>query len=327
MIRLLLPALLLALPLLAQADCTSPAGKRGQFQINGGYLQLCDGTAWISASRTVAGTCTTSGRIFWNGSNLQYCAGTDLWTLTGTNNGTCPAGMAGMIRFDDSSTQLQFCSGSNWVATAESGGDPCAVADPPVGQVCQDGSIFVGKFKVGTEMNQYKYFVTPAGCTSASNCPGGSDTITRYWDSSGTTNVVGIEDIGSASTRSTQSGDYITPLIPGSGNAATFCGDMTFGGKTDWFLPAKSEMAFLFCNATTTQTTNKPDEDQNCATYRLGGGTVASSFQASGYWTASEASTANAWTITFPAGTQVSAAQAKTGARYFRCMRRTEIIP
>lgn len=146
--------------------------------------------------------------------------------------------------------------------------------------------------------NTVKYMTTPGGCTDSSTptCTG-SDSIIKYWV--GTTgshvNVPGVENIPDtgAATASTQTGDVTTPLIAAhasvsSDSAADYCNDMVYGGYSDWYLPAKSELTYLFCNSNlaASRTAGNPQEQPNCAGAYNGPTALLTGFT-SGYYNSS----------------------------------------
>lgn len=102
-------------------------------------------------------------------------------------------------------------------------------------------------------------------------------------------------------------------------SAAHYCDDMSFGGYSDWALPSKSELAYVFCHANKgSHNTSYPPEDANCVTYGLG--TELSGFAADSYWSSSERSSTKGWRVDFSDGNQIN--ESKSNANYVRCVRR-----
>jgi hypothetical protein len=107
--------------------------------------------------------------------------------------------------------------------------------------------------------------------------------------------IPGVENVTSITTASTQSGQSTTPLIAshssiGFGSAAHFCRELQYGGYSDWFLPAKSELAYLYCKANVNNhSLTSPEESPDCVGF--GGKT----FELQGftnwyYWSSTEGS-------------------------------------
>ncbi|MFS4459885.1 DUF1566 domain-containing protein [Bdellovibrio sp. HCB2-146] len=221
--------------------------------------------------------------------------------------------------------------------------DPCDSPGVTIGTVCQGGSLFSGNFDGG------KYMITPGGCeyepsgTTTSypateftpNCPGTTDAITKAWR--GTANnydIPGVENVTAVATKSSSSyrGNANTAAIVAITNtseggyhpAAHYCDKLNYGGYQDWYLPSKSELAFLYCKSRTSGGVSYPQEDPNCATYGYAIGTdLIPGFRttANYYWSSTEASTSAATTIKISDGTQ-TVTGAKSTAYYIRCIRR-----
>lgn len=160
-----------------------------------------------------------------------------------------------------------------------------------IGQECWTANSTGGMKQIyaGT-YNGRQYFTTPGGCTdsSAPICGGGSDQILKQWQSTAS-NTAAINSIDGA-TNSTS----ITATSP----AASFCENMTYAGYTDWYLPARQELQFLY---------------QNSAT--IGGFTYGSA-----YWSSTESSSTNAWAFLFDYASIDG--KPKTTLFYVRCIRK-----
>lgn len=197
------------------------------------------------------------------------------------------------------------------------------------GQVCPGGAIFLGVFSGG------KYMVTPGGCTNSTSptCSGGVDSVTRTWRGSTGSNVAiaGLDaTVTSTGMPSVQGGSAATAIIVAdasvsSDSAAGYCEAMIFGGYTDWFLPAKSELALLFCRASVaSHNPLAPQEDPNCVSFGGKISKIAGIPQSSiDYWTSTQHGTnadTSAWFMNFSTGVQGSGN--KSGSRYVRCVRR-----
>ncbi len=187
--------------------------------------------------------------------------------------------------------------------------DPC-LATPAIGTTCAGGALYLGQFDGG------KYMVTPSGCTNSTTptCAGGTDT-TRFWND-GTTNWVdipGVETFTTATQKSSSSyrGNVNTDAIIAqhgtAANAAKYCQDMDYGGYSDWYLPSKSELAYMYCKATPggTHNTSNPQEEANCVAYG-GKQSILTGFAANYYWSSTEYTSTYAWIQDFNDGSQNS---------------------
>lgn len=81
------------------------------------------------------------------------------------------------------------------------------------------------------------------------------------------------------------------PTSGGAYAAAKYCKDMNFGGHQDWYLPSKSELAYIYCKSKGTGPDAKyPNEDPNCANY--GRESLLSGFAwGTYYWSSTEYNT------------------------------------
>jgi hypothetical protein len=209
--------------------------------------------------------------------------------------------------------------------------DKCATGTR-IGLQCNGGAIFLGIYESGA------YMITPGGCGSGTNpvCNGNTDTLTLTWNngSSNWYDVPGVLGVATASEKSTlaQRGDTTTQILAqiteasqgGVHAAAKYCEDLVFGGYSDWYLPSKSELAYVYCRSRPGGTHNPsyPQDSPNCTEF---GGKFANldSFAAGRYWTSTELTSSamiSAWTINFTDGEV--ALGGKSASNYVRCIRR-----
>jgi hypothetical protein len=222
-------------------------------------------------------------------------------------------------------TQAQLTPFAMWQKRGPT--DPCAQGSPALGTVCTGGAIYAGEFSGG------KYMVTPGGCTNSATptCNGSTDTVTKIWRGSTGSNVTipGLETLASNSTKSTQRGSETTPIITAhssisSNSAAHYCENMSFGGYSDWYLPSKSELAYLLCKADASSYNSlHPPEEPNCTGY---GGKTSEllGFAPQGYWSSSVKDADIVWVHYFDTGWQGEAN--KSWGFYLRCIRRFETV-
>jgi len=108
--------------------------------------------------------------------------------------------------------------------------------------------------------------------------------------------------------------------------AANFCKNLNIGGYSDWYLPARYELDIAYFNLKPSTAANStswgvnlysvPKRDiNNTTTYPTqtpltAFNTSAEAFAADNHWSSTEANASNAWFLTFPDGTQISAGKA-----------------
>lgn len=227
--------------------------------------------------------------------------------------------------------------------TASNYPDPCFEPGATIGLQCAGGTIFAGNFDGGN------YMITPGGCeyepsgTASSysatdftpNCSGTTDTMTKAWRGAANNyDIPGVENVTVLATKSSSSyrGDVNTAAIVAITNsaeggyhpAARYCDKLDYGGHTDWYLPSKSELAFLYCKSRTSGSVSYPYEDPNCATYGYAtGADVIPGFRttSSYYWSSTESTATYATTLKISDGVQ-TATGAKSTGYYVRCVRR-----
>lgn len=205
--------------------------------------------------------------------------------------------------------------------------DPCS-GTPALGTACAGGALYAGIFDGG------KYMITPGNCTDSvtPTCNGATDTLNKRWiGSTGSTgDIVGVENVTSNVTPSSSSyrGHVNTPVIAAdplisSDSAADYCNDMVYGGHSDWYLPSKSELVYIYCHANISggsHNTSYPQEDVDCVSY---GGKTSElpGFAAQIYRSSTEYNGTYAWVQLFSSGFQ-GGSYGKSSSYRVRCIRR-----
>lgn len=206
--------------------------------------------------------------------------------------------------------------------------DPCVTGTPAIGTICKGGTIWLGVLPTtishaGNNGGKTKYMIAPKSTETALPWNDG----TPNYGTSGVEMVMG-------NMKSTVLGDTNTATLaastaPGGGSyqAAKYCHDLTFAGYTDWYLPSKSEMAYIMCKAVLNgfEATN-PQEEPNCVGYG-GKQSILPDFfpgTTSSYQVSTEVSSMNKWTIQGYNAYQMSGAGGndKSWANNLRCIRR-----
>lgn len=167
------------------------------------------------------------------------------------------------------------------------------------GGLCESGGVCGGSF------NGSKYMLAPGNCSNSSSptCDNTADTLTKTWRGSTGTNadIASLENVLLGITPSTVLGDVNTTTIVASGSisadsAAHYCDNMDFAGHTDWYLPSKTELAYMMCNSGATPSIVSPQEKPNCGgAYGLSSA-FAGLHASDCYWNSSEGDALNAWT-------------------------------
>lgn len=200
-----------------------------------------------------------------------------------------------------------------------------------LGAACSGGGICAGTY-LGE-----KYMITPGNCTDSATptCNGAADTMTKIWRGStgSNTDIPAIDNIGSSHIPSVQLGDVTTAAAVAhasvsSDSAADYCNDMVYGGHSDWYLPSKSEMAYMYCNAAaTSHAVWKPEEYPGCGgDYGLSDALPGFTTSA-GYWTSTESTGTTAWTVYMSGGSAATAYNKNISTMTVRCVRRYQADP
>lgn len=190
--------------------------------------------------------------------------------------------------------RIGFAPSSNGDDTNDAGADARADAGSECnmavrGSVCSGGAIVAGSW------GGRDYMVTPSGCTDGTTptCDGSTDTLTKTWFGTNGmfTNIPGVENrLGAAP--SSQLGDVNTEVAATDASvtadsAVRYCYDLDYGGYTDWYLPASSELIeVLLCHSNATLNPIYPSENPGCAT---GGRSMElTGFALATYWSSTE---------------------------------------
>ncbi|MFZ9595842.1 MAG: DUF1566 domain-containing protein, partial [Bdellovibrionia bacterium] len=169
--------------------------------------------------------------------------------------------------------------------------------DCTIGQSCWGvGNIYMGIY------NGSQYFTTPGNCQAGTPyvCDGAQDSVTLPYatGSEATTILGGNSEVDGKGTTAYVATTYTTTA------AAQFCNNINssggYAGYTDWYLPARQELRFLFNNA----------QSLSGVRYSL----------PSAYWTTTESTASGNWNIQF--ANYSANVSAKTSVFYVRCIRR-----
>ena len=302
--------------------CTDPVGTEGVFVYNADYavMQYCDSSVWRAMGLTAAffltftdqtgvvkSTIITSNTITIppGYSNVTATCGTGCMAIS-INSGAFVAGPVAGVDGGDSIAIRQTSSaseGTTTTATVTVGTTTSAVWSVTTigpGFVEADGTVYVGLSPDGN----VPMYTTPCdiGMTGThNNCTG-----TR------TTSMWGTYDVATGYTSTVTGESNTTNLVANYGSyddgytigvpAAQACADQTFGGHSDWYLPALDELHLFWIGTPAA----------------IGGFDVS---EIKRYWSSTEASAASAWVERFSDGSQYDY-YTKRNLYIFRCVRK-----
>ena len=189
------------------------------------------------------------------------------------------------IRYNESHRTPEFFDGNKFISLRP----PFPEVDegpiydcPNIGDVCADGTVFAGLSPDGN---------SPIYTTAADQ----SSSIA--WSSVSVDNGALVDDFDSGITNQVEADANLTladyPVFQ-------TCGNLTDHGYTDWFPPARNELAVLYTNRTA-----------------IGG------FSTDRYWSSTEQSAANAMVVDFSNGLNFN--RPKTELRDLRCIRKDSL--
>ena len=199
---------------------------------------------------------------------------------------------------------------------------------PAIG-AAYEGGFFAGQISTaGNSIADYNLVVGPVA--SAQN-------TSKQWKNANTA-TTGADSV--------IDGPQNTADIVAHGNATVypaghFCNDLTIGGFSDWYMPAKNELEVCYYNLKPTTANNQTSSGINAnavparaSNYTLGTPTQTSAadFQSTGaedftttyYWSSTENSATSAWSQAFSSGYQYDLFQ-KTKSYPVRAIRRVAV--
>ncbi|MBX3034753.1 MAG: DUF1566 domain-containing protein [Bdellovibrionaceae bacterium] len=198
-------------------DCGSSISF-ANLRAGGAYTLVVTGTGTTKCSfaRAVTGADAATLTYYWTPANAERTANTTtVYSLVRTGNMVLIAWVPGLVN------------------------DPCDGAG--IGAAC-DGTTAIA---AGT-FNNLNYMTTPGNCANSTlnpSCPGTTDSVTKAWDS-GSNGVTGA----TSTTDGKANWTAVSGFTPANFAAAKYCEDLVYGGYSDWYLPAKDELNFLYGN-------------------------------------------------------------------------------
>lgn len=188
---------------------------------------------------TTLGSCAAEAVMEYDDTDehaYHYCDGTNKVKLgneilTGCAN-------EGEIEYDSAGI-LKFCNSSNYVCMAKG---PCG-CNPSPGDVCSDGTVYAGLTPDGN-LPMYTTRCDQGRTWNGATCTGTKSQI--YWNDGNTNHsITGITSTtdgdGNTAALILADSDAVTGGVQ-EHLAAKECADLSYGGHTDWYLPAKDEL-------------------------------------------------------------------------------------
>lgn len=205
--------------------------------------------------------------------------------------------------------QLNGCKAKTTIEEAsQNDDDSTSTTDTctTVGQACTSGAIYAGEYDytAANPSSPYKYSVIPIGCDGTTTnpvCNGTDDqnVIMNFLDQAHQGNN---DDVTTSFTNAQMlDGQLLTSTLANYNTAgavftaAQYCQNLTYGGFTDWYLPTKEELGFLYT-------------------------AIGNQFEGYNYFSSSEEDANSAWYVDMSYGG--GAAYAKTDSYRIRCVRR-----
>jgi len=255
---------------------------------------------WTSVAAGEIYTCAVkNGTLLCWGENQYGEIGSVTATLADSplRNTECvnPLYNEGMLLYNSASNVMQYCDGANWVAIGKGPSDPCA-GSPSIGADCADGTVYAG---LSPDGNVPMYTTSAdAGTFTWNNGNMSNNTTTSQ-----TSNTTGEANTNNLITLDSDSGTGGTQPH----QAAQYCADLTAGGHSDWYLPARNELNVLYTNRVA------------IGGFELAGGEYGPPAP-SWYWSSTETSFDNIWLQRFEDGS--TATWNKYHGKSVRCVRK-----
>lgn len=221
--------------------------------------------------------------------------------IIGADTRSCTSGLAGSLRWNSSTSCMEYCDGTNdWtcsdnltvnVSVTNVGCTPDSTC-PNVGDVCSGDGTGGGNPKFAGCMCYYDANSADAGTCKALYAAQADQSTSSMWKIE-----IGTDDI---TTDSMEDGIINDGQVADSTDFPAFklCKDLSDGGYTDWYLPARRELDLLWLNKD-----------------------AITGFASNYYWSSSEFNTSNAWYQLFGTYGYFNSNNKNT-SRYVRCVRR-----
>ncbi|MCG7983352.1 MAG: DUF1566 domain-containing protein [Candidatus Thiodiazotropha lotti] len=206
--------------------------------------------------------------------------------VIGESTTTCDSSIEGAIRYDSATPCVELCDGSSWACAGSGGSGGCTAPSscPDVGDVCTDGSLFAG-------------FMLYSSSCEALYVTDNNQSASSQWKTSTGTDDISPDDFDDGNANHTNRSGTLTDFP-----AFDLCESNTYHSKSDWYLPARTELYLLWLNRAAINAN------------------AQANFVTTTYRSSTENNTFTAWYQSFADGTQ----QAASKASFYdvRCVRR-----
>ncbi len=204
-----------------------------------------------------------------------------------------PDGVIGDVMFNTTHDTFQGCTGRGWMAFTGLGG-PISLSGPSgcanIGDLCADGTVFAGYHPI----TQAHLFIP----TTDQEKPGSPGTYTMNWK-----NAIGTNDISSDSDNDGEANHTNRGGTLADFEAFKACEDLTAHGQTDWYLPSRVELYYIWSVRGIIEAAGN-----------------ITNFQNAHYWSSTEYSAFDGWYQRFTDG--LHSLINKSAAYRVRCVRR-----
>jgi len=252
------------------------------------YFMTCQGGVWVRIAES-----DTGGNLGVKQATPKAPLHVGGEAIIGETTGlACDADREGGIRYNNTSDELEYCDGTAWASIAPAAGGNCS--NP--GELCADGTLYAGL------TCDVSLITASAGTCVPIYVPPRDQSTSAYWGTYGFTTGSTSETDGTGNQA-----DIYAHVMAGDGsynpdngrtpNAFVLCNDLTYGGHSDWYLPAKDELNVLYGNKG-----------------------VIGGFGNGVYWSSTENDLDYAWYQSFSDGNQSSTSKVATYA--VRCVRK-----
>ena len=211
--------------------------------------------------------------------------------IPGYDSRACDGSIEGAIRYNSATSCAEFCNGTAWTCPVPASGLSGPAGCANVGDLCADGTVFAG----WNPINYEHLFIPPTD----QERPGAPGTYTMNWKNATGTNDISTDSIYDGEVNHANRGGAIANF-----QAFQTCEDLSFGGQTDWYLPSRVELYYLWSVHETIEA----------------GGNITIFSDVTYYWSSTESDNNSARGLLFITGQENGFA--KTSAYRVRCVRR-----
>lgn len=161
----------------------------------------------------------------------------------------CTSSDVGLLRYHAADKEIQVCDGSSWLTAGNEGSGAAPTGCSSIGDMCDDDTVYAGTTTDGGGI-MYAMPCDIGETWSGAACTG-SATVHDWGNGNSNATLTGIDSkiTGRSNTAALEITDAtIDAAEPGHQEhlAAKQCYDSTYGGYSDWYLPAEDELEDLY---------------------------------------------------------------------------------